>query len=271
MGDVDWYRLPAWYDILHNAGTAGEVDGLEEIASRWCRCSWRGASRWLEPACGTGRYLYHAAKRGCMVQGFDALPEMIDYAQDRFTRAELDARLDVASFSDFPIPKKPAHFAFCLINSIRHVCTDAEMLGHLERVHEALASGGVYAIGMNVSAPGTEMPSEDIWSGARGTCRVTQLVQYIPPDAGRREERVFSHLTVTTPKRELHADTQYTLRTFSGTQWRKIIDRSPLELIAITDELGEPVGEPDDPMWSGDGASRYGIWLLTPRSRSGRK
>ncbi len=265
LGAVDWYRLPAWYDVLHSAGTAAEVDGLEAIAMRWCTCSWRGPMRWLEPACGTARYLYIAAKRGVAVRGFDALPPMIDYAKARFERAGLDARLDVASFSDFPVPKRPVHFAFCLINSLRHVRTDDELLAHFDRVRASLVQGGVYAIGMNVSAPGVEMPSEDVWTGARGSCRVTQLVQYIPPEEGSRTERVFSHLAVTTPKHELHADTQYTLRTFSGAQWRGLIDDSPLKLIAITDELGEPVADLDDPMWTGARASQYAVWLLTPR------
>ncbi|MEM1423703.1 MAG: hypothetical protein AAGH64_06840, partial [Planctomycetota bacterium] len=162
----------------------------------------------------------------------------------------------------------PAHFAFCLINSIRHVRTDDELLAHLERMSEALAPGAVYAVGMNVSAVGLETPTEDVWTGARGACRVTQLVQYIPPEPGDdddRAERVYSHLTITTPTREIHADTQYTLRTFSGAQWRAIVDRSSLEIIAITDEAGEPIGEPDDPRWTGAHAAGYALWLLAHR------
>ena len=75
LGDRDWYRLPAWYDILHAAGTAEEVDGLEAIASRWVRPASRGPMRWLEPACGTGRYLRVIAGRGgeAMVDGRNAV------------------------------------------------------------------------------------------------------------------------------------------------------------------------------------------------------
>ena len=272
LGEVDWYQLPKWYDILHSAGTAAEVDGLEAIAARYTTCRYRGAPRWLEPACGTARYLSIAARRGCRVHGFDALPAMIDYARRRFARAHLDATLDVAAFSDFPIPTRPAHFAFCLINSIRHVRTDDELLAHLERMSASLVRGAVYVVGMNVSAPGLEMPSEDVWTGARGSCRVTQLVQYIPPDAGLdpssdhvRTERVYSHLTITTPTRETHADTQYRLRTFSGAQWRRILDRSPFRLIAIVDERGATIGEPDDPRWTNDHSVGYALWLLALR------
>ncbi len=285
LGDADWYVKPAWYDILHAAGTAWEVDGLERMALRHCACSWSGAMRWLEPACGSGRYLRCAARRGVGVRGFDASPKMVEYARERTPRKpELgsDARYDVARFDDFPLDGPKADFAFCLINSIRHVRTDDELRAHFDRLARALKRGGVYAVGINTSGPGLETPTEDLWTGARGRCRVVQLASYLPAGnelvrtwAQRDEsipvgeedrfEGVLSHLTIETPTTETHLDTRYLLRTYTPRQWRGVLDASGLEAFAVVDEQGESVGDFDDKCWSGDQKAGYAIWLLRPR------
>ena len=69
------YTDPAVYDILHARGTAAEVDGLERMAARVR--SGRARQTWLEPACGTARYLRLAARRGRRTVGFDLSPVMI--------------------------------------------------------------------------------------------------------------------------------------------------------------------------------------------------
>lgn len=270
----DWYTRPAWYDILHSAGTAREVDQLERTALRWCACDWRGNMRWLEPACGSGRYLRTAAGRGIRVFGFDAEPAMIAYAQSRLTGAGLTrnhARVWVDRMESFaPLRNRErAHFAFNLINSLRHLHTDGDVLAHLDRVARSLVPGGVYAVGINTAAYGAEMETEDLWSGARGPCRVTQLIQFLPPTAEKRTETALCHLTIDTPTSETHLDSVYHLRSYSAREWTSLLARSAMTPIAIVDELGDPLpheaGEPDADCWHTDTRSGYAIWLLTPR------
>jgi SAM-dependent methyltransferase len=258
---VDFYRIPSLYDILHTPGTAREVDGLERIALTYCRTrtSPHRAPTWLEPACGTGRYLRVAAGRGTNVVGLDTSEPMIDYARRRFKALGLPARLLVADMRSFTLRSRSVDFAFNLINTIRHLPSDAAMLDHLRLIARVLRPGGSYAVGLNTSAYGSEYPSEDIWEGRRGRCHVRQIVQFVPPvtdsDLRRRIERVHSHLIVTRPRSVEHIDSTYTLRCYSPRQWRRLIDRSPLRLAAIVNEDGDPIGDPPP--------AGYAIYVLT--------
>lgn len=261
---TDFYSIPSLYDILHTPGTAAEVDGLERIALRHCTTP-AGQLRWFEPACGTGRYLRLAASRGTPCVGIDLSESMVDYARDRIARMGLTslARIEHADMTDCAHVVNPASidFAFNLINTIRHLETDDAMLAHLHQVCLALAPGGVYAVGITLSAPDLEMPSEDIWHAKRGRCTVRQIVNYLPPvtrtERARRKERVISHLHVTRPTGSEHIDSSYSLRTYTADQWTALIDCASMTTRALVDERGNPtlLCEPG-----------YAIWILSPKS-----
>ena len=266
LGEEDWYELPSWYDILHSEGTASEVDGLERLAERYVRGDWRGGMRWLEPACGSGRYLRVIAGRGGVVYGFDRSEAMVAYARSSLERRGLRGRVWVAEMDGFVVPRRVrVEIAFVLISTVRHLMTDEALLSHLACVAEALRPGGVYAVGLGMTAYGAEPESEDVWVGRRGPCEVTQVAQYLPPERGRRRERVFNHLTVVTPRAERHLDSTYELRSYSGPQWTRVLARSAFEPIAVVDEEGEEIGSVAQ--WSRDGVSGYGIWVLRRRGR----
>ncbi len=227
------------YDVLHAPGTAAEVRGLEAVERRFVRTR-RRRPTWLEPACGTGRCLAAAARRGRRVAGFDLDPGMIDYARARSIGG---ARLFVADMTRFAHELEPASIdlAFCLINTIRHLPSDAAMLAHLREIESVLAPGGVYVVGLSLCAYGLESPSEDTWIGARGRLRVTQVVQFEPPDRAARSERVVSHLTIERPSGTEHRDSTYTLRAYDTRQWTRLIARSPLTIAAAIDERANDV------------------------------
>lgn len=254
------YDDPMVYDILHAPGTAGDVDGLERIAGRFgldrsgsggsgsggsgSGGSGRGGV-WLEPACGTARHLRVALARGAEVIGFDNDPAMIAYARRRMGPPGR-WRLSVGDMRDFVragvCGAGRVGLAFNLINSIRHLMDDAAMAAHLEQVAEALAPGGVYVVGLSTTMYGMEQPSEDVWTAARGRCRVTQVVQYEPPegaDGGDRIERVHSHLMIERPGGTEHVNGRYGLRTWSLGEWMGAIGASGLGLVGVCDESGE--------------------------------
>lgn len=242
---------------------------------------------WLEPACGSGRLLRAAAAHGIDAIGFDIAPAMIDYARACATRARpkptpapkhspkptrhasppvtpitrIPPRFFVASMRDFddaaravpdfaPRGLPPASLAFNLINTIRHITSDAEMLAHLAAVARTLAPRAAYLVGISLSSYGNEVETEDVWTGARAGVRVTQVIQYLPPTGRRgeasRAERVISHLTVTDSGAgpddpvERHIDETYALRAYDLRQWRDIIERSALEVVATFDTDGNP-------------------------------
>src|SRR5690606_35644929 len=59
-----FYDEPMLYDVLHGKGTAGEVRGLRHLADR---LGLDPTGPWLEPACGSGRYVRAAVARGVRI------------------------------------------------------------------------------------------------------------------------------------------------------------------------------------------------------------
>lgn len=171
------YADPSIYDILHTPGAAAEVTGLERMERRFLTDRGVRPGAWLEPACGTGRYLRVAARRGRRVVGFDQSDAMIDYARARIARLGLARRAtlftaDMETFDASPPfkaiapvaspgrptekpssqrPSNPAKhraearchcpritFAFNLINTFRHLETDTAALAHLRALRRVL-------------------------------------------------------------------------------------------------------------------------------------
>lgn len=271
---VGFYSDARIYDILHGPGTLGDLTMLERVERIAAKQSHSKPDRvailkksriWLEPACGSGRYLLAAAKRGRRVVGFDLEPAMIEYCNKGVAKLEGAARrrcrFAVADMTDFMsvVPEASVDFAFNLINTIRHLPTDAAMIAHLGQVRRALRPGGVYVVGISLSAYGLETATEDLWSGKRGATTVTQVVQYEPPvglRGGARVERVFSVVTVASPRGERQMSSTYGLRTYSRAQWERVIERAKMRVMRIVDDDGHD-HEP--------GALGYAIWVLTAK------
>lgn len=251
------YQDPAIYDVLHEPGTASEIRTLLRVWSRVGAGSPRTA---LEPACGTGRYLERLAHAGWSVEGFDADLAMVRFARERLAEQRLRGwRVWQGRFDDFGAGVRAGSvgLAFCPINSIRHVASDAEMLRHLKLVRRSLAPGGIYAVGMSLSAYGLEAPTEDVWSGSRRGVRVKQIVSYTPAAGGTnrfdRAERVDSVLEIRQGGRVEIRSSSYSLLSYSREQWETVINRSGMRTIGMVNEFASTF----DP-----GRIGYAIWLL---------
>ncbi len=236
------YADASVYDILQTPGTAAEVDGFERVEAAWGGASGRADRLWFEPACGTGRYLRVAAGRGRRVGGYDRDPGMVAYAARR-----LGPVVRTADMTDPMVPGvRPGavSFAFNPVNTIRHLPDDAAVLAHLAQVAWLLAAGGLYVVGISLTDYDWLEPEEDLWEAARGRCRVSQLVNYLPPEPGTpraRLETVVSHLTITRPGGVEHRDDHYDLRTYDARQWRRLVERSALRRVASCDGEGQPL------------------------------
>ena len=235
------YADPGVYDILHSPHTAGEVDLFQRCAHEWAAP--RGP--WLEPACGSGRYLRVLATRGIRSTGFDLDQRMLDYAREtrrrknqhkqvRLLRADMADFLDVIGSARYAI-------AFNPVNSLRHLHGPRQITGHLRQIAAALKPGGLYLVGISLSRYGEEEPTEDVWTARRGSCSVRQIVQYLPPDPRARMETVFSHLQIDRPRGRAYHDSSYQLRSYDLQQWKGLVRRSPLRRAGALDDLGNRV------------------------------
>jgi len=126
--------------------------------------------------------------------------------------------------------------AFNPFNSIRHLHSDDAMAQHLGQVAQSLNSGGLYLVGISLSDYDNDVPEEDIWRGSRDDCRVTQVVNYLPPDQISRLETVISHILVEN--KDEHINETYKLRSYSKKEWAELIDNSPFEVVGSHDSLG---------------------------------
>jgi len=266
-GFIDLYSLPLYYDVLHGPGTAKDVRGLARISKAF-GTGVTESPIWLEPACGSGRYLRAAARDGVRTIGFDLEPAMVEYAQ-ALAKAEgsKGQTYFVADMQDFDrthkVPK--VDFAFNLINTIRHLPSDRAVLAHLSAVTRVLKRKAVYAVGMSMCVYGHEPEVEDVWKGRRAGLGVLQNITYIPAPGGRgagaRIERVISHLTVTRGAAATepieHIDSTYGLRTYNLREWAGLVERSEFEAIAVVDERGRVTPPP---------VLGYCIWVLRRKS-----
>ena len=239
--DGDPYVAPWVYDVLMTPGTAREADVLERIRRRWSDPVVEGLP-WLEPACGSGRLLRVIAGRGRRLVGYDADPAMIAYARDALRRRGLASRVrlgtsDMAAPGDLADPASVG-FAFNPWNSVRHLATDEAVASHLTATARALAPGAVYAVGLSLADPDGIPHEEDVWTAARGPCRILQVVNW-EPLPGRRE-RAHVQVMIRRPRGEEHRAATYDLRTYTGEQWERLVARSPLRTVASLDLHGRP-------------------------------
>lgn len=251
------YEDPEIYDILHEPGTDSEVRTMVRV---WQRVSGDSPRTALEPACGTGRYLERLARAGWKVRGFDVDPAMVRYSRERLQeRKSPDWRVWKGRFDAFgnKVTKGSIGLAFCPINSIRHVASDAEIGRHLKLIRRALAPTGVYAVGISLSAYGLEAPTEDVWTGARRGVSVKQVVSYTPAGGSSnrlaRGERVDSVLEIRHRGKVEIRSSSYSLLSYSREQWEAVIDKSGMRVIGMVNEFATKF----DP-----GRIGYAIWLL---------
>ncbi len=237
----------------------GEVRTLQQI---WKRLGHGSPKVALEPACGTGRYLAVLRSFGWRVLGFDADRRMIRYARQAVRSIARQDRppgaLWVARFDAFAsrVRLGSVGLAFCPINSIRHVAGDGEMVRHLRAVGRCLHPGGVYAVGISLSAYGLEAPSEDVWVGRRDGVRVKQVISFTPAPGGsvrRRGEKVVSVLEVRQERKTETRSSAYSLLSYSRREWESVVGRSGLRIIGVVNEGCSPY----DP-----GEIGYAIWVL---------
>lgn len=259
----DFYADPLVYDVLHRDGTKSDIRAILQAVRRASpslanRLRAGEKLRWFEPACGSGRYLRSLALKGHTAIGFDISPSMVGFANRTARKEKLGSkhRAFVADMRTFEKNARIAKIdiAFNLINSIRHVPTDAAMVQHLKAIKSTLAPGGVYVVGLSLSAYGLEDMTEDVWNGRGEGLRITQVVQYLPPMATggdpkasvkSRAEHVISHMSITqgrsadAPMR--HIDSTYTLLAYNMRQWLKVVDRAGMTIAGTAGSSGEPI------------------------------
>ena len=245
---ADIYADPLVYDILHAEDTARDARVIEKLTRQYVPNSGLGAMRLLEPASGTGRYQIALARRGHHTTGIDLDSGMLAFARQRAQEHEVSHLVAhiTADMRTFAPPKPRCNAAFNLINSIRHLLSDAAMAKHMAAVGKALVPGGVYIVGIELIDRVTTEATEDIWMGHRGSLAVHQLINYLPPDmhgGPKRREQVVSSVTVRNTRTDAsrQIDSAYWLRTYTPAEWTSLVYRCGWEVIGQHTSSGAPM------------------------------
>lgn len=252
---ADAYADPRIYDILHTPDTRAELDALERIVARFFRAKSRAAVRrlrWLEPCCGTGRFLRLMARRGERVVGVELDPAVADYANAYLPqRGTARARAiigDIRTLDALAYPRglgPPFDVAFCPHNSIRHLATPADLTKHLRAVANVLVPRGVYIVGIGLQPLEAPIAGEDTHAARRGGVQVSAVCQYFETPRhkrrrGPRRERVVTFTTVTSgrgrTRRSRTIESSYDLLCVDPAMWKRCVRLAGLSELAVVDD-----------------------------------
>ena len=232
---MEWYDRAEIYDILCGWDPAQERDFVLGASERYGVGAPR---RILEPFCGSGRLL--RVMPGFAV-GLDRNPHMVRYARER------GARVFLADAARFAVREGSFDLAFCLIDSFRHLQSEDAACAHLRGVARALAPGGVYVLGFDVTGDVSCDVSGDEWACERRGVRVAADVRCLGDRAGRIETmRV--RIEIRRDGRSEHIDDFQPMRVYSWADVRSLLGAGPFEVAGVFGrdyDLRRPLSDPE--------------------------
>ena len=237
----DWYDHPEFYDISLRDDTPKEAAFIEAACRKYCEFPVR---RLLEPACGSGRLVVELAARGYHLTGLDLNEKALRFLEKQLRRRRLAAEVLRADMSDFTL-SQPAEAAFCLLNSFRHLLTEAAAKNHLEAVARNLRPGGIYILGLHLVPPDADDSSIERWRTSQGKTRVSTDLRVTETDRRRRLETLQVSLRVRRGDKLWRFRGKFQLRLYTAPQFRKLLAAVPaLQLCDVYDfwyEIDEPL------------------------------
>ncbi len=213
------YDHPKYYDLVFGSDCAAELRFIRQCAAMYCLGT---AKRMFEPACGTGRLLFHLARKGFTVGGVDLNTQAVQFCNQRLTRHGIADRVFVGDMSAFELAPQ-ADVAFNTINSFRHLTSERAARAHLNCMAAAVRPGGIYLLGIHLT-PTTAPPSDtESWAARRGALAITTRMWTNARDAKTRLERFGIEFIVETPKRQLRIADELVLRSYTDLQMQRLL------------------------------------------------
>jgi SAM-dependent methyltransferase len=240
LAAANLYDYPKYYDLIFGSDWKSELEFLESVFRQHAR---RPVRRVFEPACGTGRLLYRLAKRGYEVSGLDLNPAAVAYCNRRLARHGSAPTARVGDMSDFRLPRQ-VDAAFNMINSFRHLPTEAAAHAHLACLARSLAPGGVYVLGLHLTPTRGEPIEEESWSSRRGNLCILSELETTGRDLRRRVEAVFMRFDIYTPSRTIRLTQTIDFRTYTARQMSSLLRRVEAFELAATYDFAYRTDQP---------------------------
>ena len=224
------YDYPRYYDLVFGSDWKAEFVFLLAAFDTYVPGKVR---RVFEPACGTGRLLINLAKAGYEVSGLDLNPRAVDFCNKRFRRHGFPATAQVGDMAAFELPR-PVDAAFNMINSFRHLLSEAAARSHLQCIARVLRRGGIYVLGIHLTPTEGNPVSEERWASRRGHLGITTHLQTYDLNLDLRTERCHMVMDVYTPTRCFQIVDDLVFRTYTWRQIRDLLTHVPELTLAAT-------------------------------------
>ena len=234
------YDFPKYYDLLFGSDWKAEFGFLQGAFPKHAGCS---VQRVFEPACGTGRLLIKLAQAGYDVGGNDLNEKSIDFCNDRLQRFKFGRSTFVGDMADFKVKKK-YHAAFNLINTFRHLPTEATAEAHLHCMADALTKGGLYILGLHLEPTEAPRMEEESWSARRGNLAITSYMWSKGIDRRNRQEHRGITLDIYTPTAHRRIVDHMDYRTYKHAQFKSLLKKVPEFEIAEVYDFSYAIDHP---------------------------
>ncbi|MDA0835473.1 MAG: class I SAM-dependent methyltransferase [Planctomycetota bacterium] len=226
------YDYPKYYDLVFGSDCQSELEFLNGTFEKYAK---RKVKKLFEPACGTGRLLIRLAQQEFQVSGLDLNPHAVDFCNQRLVKRGFPAGAFVGDMADFQL-KKRVDAGFNLINSFRHLASDAQALSHLECMAASISKGGLYLLAMHLSPTKGDPIETESWSARRGNLAVNTHMWIINRDTKKRNEHIGITFDIYTPLRHFKINDTMDYRTYTAKQMEKLIARAPnWEIVGVHD------------------------------------
>ena len=237
----DWYDHPEYYDLSMRDDTPLEAAFIEAACQKYCDFP---VHRLVELACGSGRLVVELAARGYRVTGLDLNEKALDFLRKRLQKRRLQAEVLRADITDFTLPQ-PVETAFCLVNSFRHLLTEAAAKRHFEAVAKTLRPGGIYILGLHLVPPDADENAIERWQSRQGKTRISTDLRVTATDRRRRIESLQVSLRVRRGEKLWRFRGKFDFRLYTAAQFRKLLASVPaFKLCDVYDfwyEIDEPL------------------------------
>ena len=188
------YDVPQYWDLAFDDDTADEADFIEAAAKKYCDFP---ATALLEPGCGGGRLVVELSRRGYDVTGWDLSEQAASFANNRLEETSLSGRVHVSNMLSART-SKPVDIAYCLVNTFRHLLTEADAIQHLQTIAACVRPGGLYIIGMHMLPPDADEEDSEDWSVTAGETTVNMRLDVVSCDRETRLETLRFQMNVST-------------------------------------------------------------------------
>ena len=214
------YDYPNLYDVLFSDLCRLEIKFLTAIFERFCK---KNVISVFEPACGSGRLLYHLAKLGYDVAGLDLNPHAVTFCNRRLKKHGLRESAIIGNMVSFSLADlgrtKKFDVAFNFVSSFLHLTTETDAQQHLHAVADVLKPNGIYLLGIHLKPYGKQYCEQERSSLRRGSLFVKSHLQSLSQDFKKRIEIIEFHIEAETPKKRYNIVDRFPFRIYTAKQF----------------------------------------------------